>query len=284
MYMSNVSVDLTVSVEQITPGVSAEWLAVNTHNRKHRPKLVEKYARDMQANQWQANGSTIVFSKDGVLLDGQHRLMACVKSGTPFVSIVVRGVDVDAMRTVDSGAARTAGDAFNLEGEVNANALAAAVRFSWLWGNHGAMWTRVAPTHQELAAFLARWPETRTAVAIARANKDNSVAVPTSALAAFALNALRATGDEDMVRSFVSGIRTGSMDKEHPTFVLFRLFVNWGQQKGVHRKPAAYLALIVKCWNDCMTGSRRKTYMFKSLVEEFPEMLDINGELVDLAK
>lgn len=84
---------LTVDVVLVTPGLAAAWLARNARHRKIKPKLVEKYVAQMRAGQWELNGKTLVFDRDGVLLGGQHRLTACVESGCSFRVLVVRGVD-----------------------------------------------------------------------------------------------------------------------------------------------------------------------------------------------
>ncbi|MDP2620568.1 MAG: hypothetical protein Q8P46_10395, partial [Hyphomicrobiales bacterium] len=70
---------------RITPELAREWLEKT--NRKNRPLSELKwtaYAVDMLEGRWQYNGDAIRFGSDGVLLDGQHRLMACVEAGIPF--------------------------------------------------------------------------------------------------------------------------------------------------------------------------------------------------------
>lgn len=73
----------------ITPEKAVEMLKGNTNNRKVKIRDVHTYAHDMKTGKWKANGETIVIGADGKVLDGQHRLMACVEAGTPFLSLVV---------------------------------------------------------------------------------------------------------------------------------------------------------------------------------------------------
>ena len=116
---------ITVTLKRITPEVAHDMLGVNTHNRTtHR----NAYAKDMADDKWQVNGSTIVFSKTGLLLDGQTRLLACVESNKAFDTFVVRGVDPMAQFTMDTGNPRSLSDMLKLEDYPNADTLAAITR------------------------------------------------------------------------------------------------------------------------------------------------------------
>jgi len=65
--------------QTITPQQARHWLEHNNnHNRHLNPTTVKKYASDMREGNWQMNSMPIVFSDTGQLLDGQHRLAACV--------------------------------------------------------------------------------------------------------------------------------------------------------------------------------------------------------------
>ena len=99
-----------VSVELITPEMAEELIKRNTNNfRKPDSRTVAAYAKEMSLGEWKLNGDTIKIDyQDGVpvIVDGQHRLMAVIKSGVPIKSIVVRGVNDDGL-TVDRGRKRT---------------------------------------------------------------------------------------------------------------------------------------------------------------------------------
>ena len=79
--------------EVITPEIAREMLTHNTNNYRAISKtVVSRYVDEIQGNCWEANGDTIVFNEDGVLLNGQHRLTAVAEAGKPIVSLVVRGI------------------------------------------------------------------------------------------------------------------------------------------------------------------------------------------------
>jgi len=96
-------------------------------NRPHSEKGLLRYVRNMQRG-WKYTGETIIFSVSGHLLNGQHRLMACIKAGCSFDCLVAFGVPDDAFKFMDTGIARTAAHIFAIEEVPNANQVAAAAR------------------------------------------------------------------------------------------------------------------------------------------------------------
>ena len=91
---------------KVTPETASQWLLENDNYRVLNEERVAKYAKDMSSGSWKRNGATIVFDGRNNLIDGQHRLSACIRSGEPFETIVVRGVDADADETIDMGQPR----------------------------------------------------------------------------------------------------------------------------------------------------------------------------------
>lgn len=84
----------STAIEIITPEIASKYLEKNTNNyRNVNPQRVKAYALEMKNGNWKNNGEAIVFGTDGILKNGQHRLMACVQSNTPFETLVIRGCD-----------------------------------------------------------------------------------------------------------------------------------------------------------------------------------------------
>ena len=102
----NASVEMTL----ITPDHAAALLKINTKNRKINKRLVSQYSRDMANDSFDFNGNTICVSNTNVLLDGQQRLTACLQTGKPFWTILVKGLDEKSMITIDSGRKRIYSD------------------------------------------------------------------------------------------------------------------------------------------------------------------------------
>ena len=100
--------------ELITPKKAKMMLANNHINRPISHITVEAYARDIENGKWTEETATaIALSKDGVLLDGQHRLSAIVKAGIPIHSWICTECDVDG--TYDNNRRRTIRDQINIK-------------------------------------------------------------------------------------------------------------------------------------------------------------------------
>lgn len=121
--------DLHVRPQRITPAIAAAWLEQNIeHNRNVKDDVVTRYSRDMQQGRWRLNGDSIRFDVDGNLVDGQHRLMACIRAGKPFSSLVVTGLQPEDFGTIDNGRARSAADYVGMAGGRNATMRAALAK------------------------------------------------------------------------------------------------------------------------------------------------------------
>lgn len=122
---------IKTNVEVITPAVAAEYLRLyNQGNRKPNKAQVAYYAKMMNEGEWELNGESIKFSGSGEtlrLLDGQHRLMACVEANVPFETLVVRNVEEKTFDTLDQGWLRKKGQIFSIANIPNSNNVASAI-------------------------------------------------------------------------------------------------------------------------------------------------------------
>lgn len=100
----------------ITPAQARIWLKKNLNNRHLREVRVIELIAIIKGKRWIYDGNPIRFSKDGILLDGQHRLEAIARSGISAESAVVTGLDPDAQQSIDTGAPRSAADILRMRG------------------------------------------------------------------------------------------------------------------------------------------------------------------------
>lgn len=84
---------ITAKVETITPDIAKTMLGENVNNRRISHDNVNMFAREMRNGEWRFNGEAIKFSKDGRLLDGQHRLLAVIAADKPLTTLVIRGLE-----------------------------------------------------------------------------------------------------------------------------------------------------------------------------------------------
>jgi len=126
----------------MTPKKARQILDSRNNNNRHiRDSHVAALASEMKSGNWRLNGETIIFDSDGELMDGQHRLAAVVKSGKTVEMLVVRGVEKEAMRTIDRGKSRSLADVIGLAGYPYSTALASAYRQVHLYKSRGGFTT-----------------------------------------------------------------------------------------------------------------------------------------------
>jgi hypothetical protein len=112
----------------ITPEDAEALLADhNRHNRSVKESKINKWVTAMKAGRWDPDASDIKVDFNGDLIDGQHRLIACVRAGVSIGTLLRTGLNPETQRRVDIGAARTTADTFKLEGIPWANNTAAAI-------------------------------------------------------------------------------------------------------------------------------------------------------------
>ena len=105
------------SLELITPATADRYLQANVANRLIRNTRVEKYANDMKSGSWKSGTAEMIkISKTGVILDGQHRLLAVIVSNTPTWFHIAKGLDENVFDVLDTGAARNGSDTFRVKG------------------------------------------------------------------------------------------------------------------------------------------------------------------------
>jgi hypothetical protein len=127
-------VSATVAFETFTPGRAQAILAsCNVDNRAIRWNRVSNYAQEMKTGRWINTGDSIKFDIGGRLIDGQHRLLACIEADMPMSVMVVRGLPVDAFKAIDAGLPRMMSDVVQATGVENSRNAVAAVKLLLAW-------------------------------------------------------------------------------------------------------------------------------------------------------
>lgn len=121
--------ELRIERTIVTPDIAQAWLSRNEGNRKVKRSHVAKLAREIKAGRFLFNGQPIQFDESGRLINGQHRLLACVEADQHIDVLVVYGLSSQTQATMDVNAVgRTTADILSMSGFHFANNLAAAAR------------------------------------------------------------------------------------------------------------------------------------------------------------
>ncbi len=84
-------------------------LDINTNNIPPVKTKIRVYSELMKKGKWLYNGDSIRVSSNGILLDGQNRLMAAKNAGIELICDLVVGLDDSVFNTIDQGRVRKRG-------------------------------------------------------------------------------------------------------------------------------------------------------------------------------
>ena len=265
-----------VYIVHMTPSYAEVYLQGNVKNRPVNKTHVTQMRQVLEAGDMVMNGETIIVGIDGTLLNGQHRLTACVQSGVGFDAMVVEGIDLEAFKTLDGGKRRSTGDVLAIDGEAQSNRLAAAIQalvsFADQGGRHmasrgGFGMRKVTPQIAE--RVLSKHPGLRDSVLVM--SKSRLYANQHGYL----LHYLFSIVSQDLAGEFAAILTDGHEDIGRP-FVVFRetLIVNHTHS---HLRNT-HSAKAIKAFNAERNGQRPKLLRLLG-AEEFPRIdgLDYDG-------
>lgn len=120
---------ITSAIEHVTPKIAAQYLANNEGNRNIRTTRVKELSGIIKRGEWMMTHQGIAFSRDGRLLDGQHRLLACIDADMPIDIMVTRNLDPSSFKALDLHGKRTFADIFGIPNNLSSclNFIAMAV-------------------------------------------------------------------------------------------------------------------------------------------------------------
>jgi hypothetical protein len=263
------------TLEQISPQKAAEMLGQNPVNRTLREEVVQQYARDMRAGLWRINGESIKFGIAGELLDGQHRLKACIAAEMSFQTIVVRGLTEADRDTVDRGIKRTYGDILKMRGESHVVLLAGIIAKIHRYEKYGLRTAfaqeKTRYSSNELDATFNRHPGLRGyAKRAEQVSKPMKLAPSTVALLMWLFDQKNREDCEWFFHKLVTG---EDLPSGHPLLTLRRTLFNLNESP--HGKnPLIVAAIIVKAWNAYREGRTLGVLTYRvggSQPETFPE-------------
>ncbi len=242
----NVAKDKIISeVTTVTPEIAKAWLDKNIKNRKIAAGTVSAYARDMRARKWLLTGDAVRFDTAGHRSDCQHRLRACVESGTPFPSLVIYRLDPAAQDQMDTNKPRRAHDMLTLHGFHNTNRLAAVARMVYAL-KHEAAHSRITKlTNSEVGAIVKKHPGLHRSISLVAGTTGASG----SQLAFIHFIAAMILDKEKRADAFLEVWRTGKPDYEgDPVHRLReRLLRQKTAREQLHREST--IRLMIHAWN-----------------------------------
>jgi len=119
---------MKATIVTMTKELARDYLTRNNQNRKVKKATLLFYKQQMISGKWKENGEPIIIDVNGVIKDGQHRLLAVVESDFSYKVPVISGVESNVMDTIDTGKNRSASDVLHLEGFKYSALIASSVK------------------------------------------------------------------------------------------------------------------------------------------------------------
>jgi hypothetical protein len=239
----------------MTPEKASELLNKNTRNRKASKLAVSLYYTDMLHDNFNLNGSTICVAENGVLIDGQQRLMACERAKKPFWTILVEDLPEEAILSIDSGKKRTYADRLKIRGYDNAGPLAHTVKMVALIANKTAKDNGY--TVHQLDTVLAANPDLIESVCFCRKTYYKADAL----LGAIHYIASK-TGYADQGNEFIRTWRDGQMNYPNDPVVYIREKLNNNERHKDKMTTTTRMKYIMLSWHKFKNSSEmNKAYL-----------------------
>jgi hypothetical protein len=237
----------------ITPEAATVFYKHRLRNRYISKTNLQRLMRDIQVGDWKVTGETIIFDDDDRLVDGQHRLLACMESGIPIKTYVVRGnIDKDAATSIDTGKAKTPGDLLTFSNFDEGHHLAACLRWINRIRTDGMQFERFKLTRDEMLEFMKDNPDVSLSLPYGRFIRQ--LVVPSLGAA---LHFEMAAKDRGLADKYFTHLQQGTGEVGSPTFVVRELLI----KNKLHRAQLPVhivAAMLIKAWNLLRTGRTAK--------------------------
>lgn len=251
----------------ITPDMASVMMERNTddewHNRPHSSRGLKRYVTAMKRG-WRLTGEPIIFSRSGRLLNGQHRLMACIESTSPFECLVVFGIDDDAFKFMDIGITRTASHIFDIENIPNATQIAASARLLYGYKAKTA-WDGRAPEveNDALLSFYSQHERLQDALGPARAlYSERLVPMRWGAFCFY----ICAEKNREQAREFFEKVSTGIglTAKSAPAYLIRKRLSENARSTSGQLSESYIGAYFIQAWNAHRRGESRKIFRWRT--------------------
>jgi hypothetical protein len=231
---------------ETTPELAELLLTLNINNR--RPRNVERYKRAIDEGRWIDTGDPIRITTDGILCDGQNRLLAILAAVRTSRLTFIFGVPPEAFKVIDTGAKRTGGDTLQIREEKNSSLLAASLRMLYNI-QRGMPRGGVSVDNDVLLDFLEAHPKLRDSCHIGSV-VTNYVKVPTSAVVVSHYLITRRRGNSEAAEIFFDRLakQLGITSMRDPAKVLKKYLEDELIGLSAFKQGRACVA-IIRAWN-----------------------------------
>lgn len=246
---------LKINQFAVGPEMAAQLLGNNTQNRKISTRIVKRYARDMANDDWHSLADPIRIARNGVILDGQHRLKAIIESGTEQCFVIAEGLEIDDQLYMDQGRKRSAADQLKIDGVTNCTFVAAIAKIRIMWDRDQLAWLSRAdytPTVSHIVEYVRDNAETLSWVG-SQLNQKNGLRMHIAAVGAVLSEAYEI--DRDDANAFIDSLIVGANLGPESPILAYRNFRLRVTGLGQFVTQLDDMHFLIKTWNSWRKNS-----------------------------
>lgn len=258
---------------RLTPFMAEILMQYNTRNRPLSRAVVSNYKQEMVDKKWRHTGEPIIIADDGAILDGQHRLSACIRAKTPIDIDLRFGSKAENFAYVDIGRKRSTGDIFAINGVPNSNVIAAMTSFVYRLTHQKLSRTSSESVHNITAAdyydFYLQHASMQNSIGVYNALRKSKLYPPAKIAALHYLCAKKNKAQADkFFMKIADGV--GFENKQEPAYTLYKRMMN--NFTSPEKLSAVIIAaFVIKAWNAERAGKTIKSFQFRE-TEEMPKI------------
>lgn len=265
------------SVRVLMTPVLAQYILdkYNQRNRSLSPRNVLKLSRAFAEGRWVDTRVPVIFSEDGLLVDGQHRLQALIARKMQVPMDIMFGADADAFAVMDRGKIRSSSDVLSIEDIPNSIKVASTVKWIHLYdtgalGQSGMRSRDLEP--DQVRALYPTMPGIQESIRRAEGLRHRKLVTGT---VAGAMHYICARLNRDEADHFFDCLGTGFgySHERAPGLALRNMLIENAAVSGDKRlQPTRVGAYIIKAWNAQRQGRHLGLFRF-SKTESFPKAI-----------
>lgn len=264
---------MKTELREVTPNVAEEMLKRNANNRRLSENHVDFLSSEMLNGNWIFDGQPVRFSESGILLDGQHRLSAIIKSKISQELLIITGINSKAFKVMDTGKGRSASDAFGVNGIQNACGASAATRIIIkIEGGASSTVANYKMSNTSLLDYYNDNPKIGDSVSTSHAYyKAFDKILPLAYLSAFRY--LTSEKNVEVSEDFWNKVCYGlALESKCPANILRKKLIS--DRISVYSLPKLEkMAMIIKAWNAYRRGQNMTFLKWVKASEKFPKII-----------
>jgi len=261
-------------IVRVTPTLARDWLERVPEKQRdvQEPKVKALATTIVEGRFVNCAGNTIVFDRNGDLIDGQYRCQAIVAANRPVTSFVCTGVPPEAIHVLDHDLTRrTIGDSIKIMGEKNGKALAGAIRVIWRVKNRCVNRPKIiGPDTTQSLAWLVAHQNIGECLSYGRQARGQ-LGQATGTGMYYLFRERDAGLAERFFKCMGEGTGLSRTDETSGLLLLREKIYDIRKRHGISMDGVTKLAMLIKAWNAMRAGKVIRSLRW-SKGEPFPEI------------